>query len=118
MPRISETRFLHPLARIAVAGLASELMVAGIPLREYETVRTPFRQAELFARGRTIGVIGKTKTKAHAWDSLHQYGFATDFVFLINGQWTWEEPEKGMWDEFHARARKRGLEPLSFEKPH
>lgn len=118
MPRIFDTQYLHPLARIAADSFQSELMVAGIPLRIYETVRSPFRQAELYAVGRAPGTGERTKTKARAWDSLHQYGFAWDMVFLINGRWTWDEPEKGMWDEYTARAKARGLIPLSFERPH
>lgn len=87
-----------------------------IPLKLYETCRTPWRQAALFAQGRTIA--GKTVTRARAWESLHQFGLAVDMVFWVKGAWTWDEPEPGLWDRYHELARRHGLEPLSFEKPH
>lgn len=120
MPREADPLHLHPAFRRPALALEAELSAAGIPLRLYEGARSPFRQAELFAIGRAAGCgeYGKTKTRSLAWESYHQFAVAADFVFLVNGKWTWEEPRKGMWAEFQARATKVGLRFLSFEKPH
>jgi peptidoglycan LD-endopeptidase CwlK len=89
-------------------------------LEVYESVRTPVRQANLYARGRVPGQgeEGKTITRAKAWQSLHQYGLAVDLVFRRNGVWSWNAPTPRQWDRYQELARVQGLEPLSFEKPH
>ncbi len=117
MPRITDTSILHLRVREPVRELAADLDRAGIPLSVYETGRTPQRQVELYARGRGPEG-GKRATNAKAWESLHQYLLAVDFVFFVDGRWTWDEPNPGMWDEYHRLAGARGLRPLSFEKPH
>jgi hypothetical protein len=114
--RDSDWRHLHPAFRVHVEELAT--VAAPLGLRPYEGGRTPTRQVELYARGRTIGERGKTVTRAKAWESFHQYGFAEDFVFFVDGKWTWVEPEKGAWAEFQRLARGAGLRTLSFEIPH
>jgi peptidoglycan L-alanyl-D-glutamate endopeptidase CwlK len=92
------------------------LEVQDIPLAVYETYRTPERQDYLFAQGRTHP--GKIVTYARSWESFHQYGLAVDMAFKVNGQWTWDEPRKGMWEDYHRIARKFHLMPLNFETPH
>lgn len=118
MPRNNDRACLHPLMRRAAAELDDQLFQAGIPLALYEGARSPFRQVELYARGRGVGARGKTVTRARAWESGHQWAVAGDWVFRINGVWTWDEPKPGMWNDFHRLARGVGLRPLSFEKPH
>jgi peptidoglycan LD-endopeptidase CwlK len=118
MPRDNDPAHLHPLLRNFLTELDGELAAAGIPLALYEGGRSPFRQVELFARGRGVGEPGKTVTRARAWASMHQYGMAVDYVFRVGERWTWEEPKRGMWDEFTRIARGIGLRTLSFEKPH
>lgn len=118
MPRITDTSILHLAFRERVRGLANDCDNAAIPLSVYETGRTPQRQVELYARGRGDGETGKTATRAKAWESLHQYLLAADFVFFVDGRWTWTEPRPGMWAKFTELARGRGLRPLSFERPH
>jgi len=118
MPRISDTSLLHLAFRHPCTQLARDLERAGIPLAIYETGRAPFRQCELYARGRGVGDVGKTVTRAKAWSSLHQYALAADFVFFVDGRWTWVEPRPGMWAEFTKLASGVGLRSLSFERPH
>ena len=115
--RHTDVSLLHPAYRDKSLQLESRLISAGIPLRRYEGVRAPTRQAELYARGRTIPGTKKV-TKAMAWESMHQYGLAEDWVFIVGGKWTWEEPAPGMWQRFHEMAQALDLEPLSFEMPH
>lgn len=117
MSRIADVGLLHPACGERVGDLLTLMQREGLEsLQPYETARSPWRQAELYARGRTSGK--KKVTKARAWESNHQYGLALDSVFLVNGVWTWDEPEAGMWDLYHACARRCDLAPLSFEKPH
>lgn len=118
MPRENAREFLHPTFRGMVQELDRRLADAGIPIRPYEGARSPFRQAELYARGRNTGEPGKTVTRAKAWGSFHQFALAEDEVFFVDGKWSWSEPRAGMWEEFTAIARGIGLRTLSFERPH
>jgi peptidoglycan L-alanyl-D-glutamate endopeptidase CwlK len=96
------------------------LRTEGIPLEVFETARSPARQADLYQIGRDPDVpgYGRTVTRAMPYQSAHQYGLGVDLVFRVAGRWTWEEPQRGMWDRFHTHARQAGLTPLSFEAPH
>lgn len=118
MPRDSDPSHLHPLLRNFLGELDAELAGAGIPLALYEGARSPFRQVELFAKGRGVGEPGKTVTRARAWGSFHQFGMAVDYVFRDKNGWTWSEPKSGMWNEYTRIAHGIGLRTLSFEKPH
>lgn len=111
-----KTEILHPVFRSALAELVSDLSNAEVPLFVFEGVRTPARQAYLYAQGRDRP--GPIVTYAKAWHSYHQYGLAVDMAFGGPGKWTWNEPKKGMWKKYHDLAKKRGLMPLSFETPH
>jgi hypothetical protein len=111
--RISITDFLHPVVRDRLRDILAQLPV----FRVFESVRTPERQAWLYAQGRTRP--GKQITKAEPWDSYHQYGLAADIVPFIDGKFTWEPPQAiSQWDLLHDAAKKLGLEPLTWEKPH
>jgi peptidoglycan L-alanyl-D-glutamate endopeptidase CwlK len=94
--------------------LLRELRDAEIPLAPFETARTPERQVELFKRGRVTGYgpLGHHVTYDLAWTSRHQFGLAVDMVFFVNGKWTWEEPQKGMWVKYLDIAAKIGLQGL------
>ena len=111
---------LDPKIRPQVELLEDALAAEGIPLHRYETVRSPTRQAVIWARGRVPGQpdYGRTVTRARPYESAHQFGLATDFVFRVDGAWTWEEPEPGMWKRFGVLAARHGLETLRFERPH
>jgi peptidoglycan L-alanyl-D-glutamate endopeptidase CwlK len=118
MPRDNDRSHLHPVLREKLVALDSALMAKGVPLTLYEGARSPFRQAELYAQGRGAGTPGHTFTKAKAWTSYHQFGCAVDYVFRINGAWTWSEPSHGMWADYTKLADAVGLRSLSFERPH
>lgn len=118
MPRDSDRSHLHPELREKLVALDSALAAKGIPLQLFEGARSPNRQAELYAQGRGVGPTGHTVTKARSWESFHQFGCAVDYVFNINGTWTWSEPAPGMWAQYTQLAAVVGLRSLSFEKPH
>lgn len=114
--RLVDTTLLHPAFRDRLVVLGARLRVEGLPLKLYEGARTPFRQAELFARGRCVPGT-KIVTRARAWQSYHQYGLAADYVFQTDG-WTWDEPRPGAWARYTEIAKGLGLDVLSFERPH
>lgn len=118
MPRDNDRSHLHPVLREKLQQLDAALLSKGIPLTLFEGFRAPERQADLYAQGRGTGTPGHFVTKANPWSSFHQYGLAVDYVFQINGQWTWNEPRTGMWAEYTQLADSVGLRSLSFEKPH
>lgn len=117
--RFTDLAHLHPVVRAKVAAVQKQLDSEGIPMKVFEAFRTPQRQAYLFAKGRTAS--GDKVTNANAWESYHQYGMAADFVRFENGGWNWHDKtvkENQEWDRFHEIAKKNGLEPLSWERPH
>jgi peptidoglycan L-alanyl-D-glutamate endopeptidase CwlK len=114
--RLTDTLLLHKEFRDRVRALEQELGREGIPLWLYEGARSPFRQSELYARGRSTE--GHIVTRAKPWQSFHQYGLAADYVFKHSEKWTWEEPEDGMWARYTELATACGLVTLSFERPH
>ena len=127
MTRIDSIYVLHPAMRDHLAALRADLLAEKIPLQPFETMRSALRQHELFSQGRTkpgpgasaANPLGRMCTKADAWWSFHQYGLAVDMVFCATpGAWSWNEPEKGMWDRYTELARIHGLRTLSFERPH
>jgi peptidoglycan L-alanyl-D-glutamate endopeptidase CwlK len=118
MSRDNDVAHLHPAFVAPLLKLEEALQAEDIPLALYEGARSPFRQAELYARGRGVGQPGKFATRAKAWQSFHQFGIAADFVFLVNGAWTWDEPRPGLWNRYGELARAAGLRCLDFERPH
>lgn len=112
--RDTDWRHLHPAFRAHAEDLAAKARVLGLQM--YEGARSPQRQAILYAKGRTAE--GKIVTHAEPFESFHNYGLAADFVFVVNGRWTWEEPRKGLWAEFRRIVQGAGLRGLSFEIPH
>lgn len=120
MARISTIGLLDVQFQSRLAKLFRELEHSHIPLGVFESIRSPSRQGELFARGRDAskGDYGRTVTRARAYQSAHQFGLAVDLVFHVDGEWTWDEPAPGSWDEMTRLAKRCGLETLSFERPH
>lgn len=118
MPRDNDRTHLHPVLRAQLVELDAALLAKNIPLQVFEGFRVPQRQADLYATGRGTGTPGHYVTKARPWESFHQYGLAVDYVFMVNGQWTWTEPTTGMWAQYTQLADSVGLRSLSFEKPH
>lgn len=117
--RRADLKSLHPVVRRRVQAVQKQLDDENIPLKVFETFRSPQRQAELYAKGRTAP--GARVTNAQPWESWHQYGMAADFVRFENGGWNWNDAtaaQRAEWDRFHEIALAKGLEPLSWERPH
>lgn len=109
---------LHPFMREQVNGVLAKLKDEQIPFEIFESYRTPKRQAHLYAQGRTRQ--GKIVTKANAWQSLHQYGVAVDFVLYLEGRWSWSTAgvHGEWWSKLADIGTRMGLKSLSWEKPH
>jgi peptidoglycan L-alanyl-D-glutamate endopeptidase CwlK len=120
LSRIDSLELLAPPFRDRLAGLLLKINEDGIPLDVFETARSPQRQMQLYARGRDPALpdYGRTVTRALPYHSAHQHGMAADLVFKVAGNWTWDEPEPGLWRRLGELAAAAGLETLSFEKPH
>lgn len=120
MPRDTDRSHLHPVFRVKLADLDAALASAGLPLQLFEAGRAPQRQQELYAQGRIsgCGTFGKHVTNAKPWQSFHQFGLAADYVFFVDGKWTWNEPTPGAWARYTEIAAQVGLRSLSFERPH
>jgi hypothetical protein len=120
MPRENSKLVLHATFASALWELEKAIAGAGLPLQVFETGRSPQRQSELYAQGRVsgIGTGGKYVTRAKPWQSFHQFGMAADYVFNVDGKWTWDEPYKGAWVKYTQLAAAAGLRTLSFERPH
>jgi LAS superfamily LD-carboxypeptidase LdcB len=94
---------------------------AGLNIYIYEGLRTPERQAELYAIGRTVK--GRKVTNAGPWQSMHQYGLAIDFVPLkphpkAAGMYEADWDDTKSYACAQAIAEKLGLRHLSWETPH
>lgn len=116
--RQADTDVLHPAVRDRMKAVRDALHAEGYPFEIFEAFRTPQRQADLYAQGRTAP--GRVVTKAPPWSSYHQYGLACDFVLFNNGQWSWDDKgaNAAAWKRLEVIGRQNGLEPLSFERPH
>ncbi|PIL19000.1 hypothetical protein P775_16690 [Puniceibacterium antarcticum] len=120
----SDVSRLHPAIRDAVATVRKQLQSEKIPFEVFEAFRTPERQSDLYAQGRTRP--GDKVTWALPWQSMHQYGLAVDFVLRIGDKWSWDDsgPEAAYWTRLHELARAHGMTPLFnskgklIEKPH
>ncbi len=115
---------LHPAIRTKVKKIRDQLQKEKIPFEVFEAFRTPERQANLWAKGRTKP--GHKVTWVNSWKSIHQYGLAVDFVLKINGQWSWDDQgaEAKYWTRMHELADEHGMTPIFnkagklIEKPH
>lgn len=117
MPRNDSLEALHPAVHDKFVHLSDLLVTwrAAGKLHStfacFETYRTPEDQQEAYARG---------VSKARAWQSPHQYGFAADFVALDGdepGKWSWSD--KHDWNGLKAAARFVGLDcPITWDRPH
>lgn len=115
---------LHPEVRGQFGALTEALVWA------YQTDRTQFR-FEPFEGFRTADrqnhLLTKGTTKARAWQSAHQFGFAVDYVPRVlrgigdNARWQWHWPkvEHNDWKVLAELAAEAGLSaPISWDKPH
>ena len=113
-----DPKMLHPAFRNKALRTVARLNAEGFPFGIYEGMRGPWRQNNLFASGR--GRMGRILTPVDAWNSLHQYGLAADFVLALEGRWSWDgdEAHAAMWDRLEAVGRDEGLVSLPGERPH
>lgn len=123
-----------------------EVRHPGYELLIYCTWRSPQDQARLFRQSRGLvqiqakaqvleddgfpelaeilvgvgpvhGKLGAHVTKAGPGESWHQYGLALDAVPVFSGKTIWDDDHEAWW-WYHELARRNGLVPLSWEKPH
>jgi hypothetical protein len=113
-----DPKMLHPAFRNRALRTVARLNAEGIPFGIYEGMRGPWRQAHLFASGRSRP--GRFLTPVQAWDSLHQYGLAADFVLALEGRWSWDADgaHAHMWDRLEAIGADEGLVSKPGERPH
>lgn len=80
---------LAPFVRDRALAALKDCHDAGYDLSIFEGYRSPFRQEELYAQGRTKP--GKIVTWARAWQSYHQFSLAIDIAYLHGpGKWSWD----------------------------
>lgn len=81
-----------PFAQEMLKGIA-EANKAGIPVALFESFRSPARQEQIYAQGRSSP--GKIVSNAKAYQSWHQYGIAADIALFDDGRWSWNfDPKK------------------------
>lgn len=128
LARLSNLQWLHPTFCQLVSQLLVRLQAAGLPLHPFETVRTPERQADLYAQGRIQGrgQLGHPHTWSKAWHSYHQYGLAVDMVWRVSDQWSWIPPADlpDGWAQYRQILATLGLQQVRdhlgqiMEQPH
>lgn len=69
---------LLPDLRPIVLSLQADCVYHNIPMKIFETIRTPERQQYLFKQGTSKTLLSK-----------HLEGKACDFVVFINNNWSW-----------------------------
>ncbi len=98
---------LHPSIRVLAEQVIAEARREGIVLVLTEGIRTPERQAKLYAQGRTEP--GKIVTGAPPGRSWHQYGLAFDVAMVGGaGQPTWP-PGDDLWRRVGNIGKEIGL---------
>lgn len=113
-----DPKMLHPAFRNRALRTVARLNAEGIPFGIYEGLRGPWRQNHLYGSGRSRP--GLFLTPVTAWDSLHQYGLAADFVLALEGRWSWDDDgaHSRMWERLEAVGRDEGLVSKPGERPH
>lgn len=100
----SDLRLLAPRFGLALADALNALHRRGIDAVVYETLRTPARQAWLYAQGRTAP--GDVVTNAATvWTSWHGYALAADVISASQG---WGAPAE-WWQAMTREMKARGL---------
>lgn len=112
---------LNPGFQEKVQKWKNKLIECGVYPYIYEGYRSPQRQDELYARGRSLP--GKIVTHAQGGQSFHNYGFAIDWVPLSPSEKAANMYEAG-WGEQELYtignnlAEELGMRKLSWEMPH
>lgn len=100
---------LHPLYLPFYDALCAKL---GVEWQPYSGLRTFDEQTELYAKGRTSGMIGKgfRVTNAKAGQSAHNYGCGTDWTkFDSQEKPIWLLKEDSSWQEYVTAVTAVGL---------
>jgi hypothetical protein len=113
-----DPKMLHPAFRNRALRTVARLNAEGLPFGIYEGMRGPWRQNHLYASGRSRP--GRILTPVQAWESLHQFGLAADFVLALEGRWSWDDDDarSHMWDRLEAVGADEGLVSRPGERPH
>lgn len=111
LTKYDKIELLHPKCRDSFHRLNLWLRQTNKPFHIFETWRSPIRQQYLFD-------LPEPVTRAKAWESDHQYGFAADFVAKdAHGHWSWDE--RFDWSILKRVAPQFGLEaPITWDPGH
>lgn len=108
---------IHPKCRTHFQMLESNLMRAYMN-GETKSLFVPFTGYR--APQAQTALVEAGTSKAHPWESAHNYGMAVDFVPWRGGernQWTWDDKED--WDFLDRCATQTGLyRPIKWDRPH
>ena len=95
---------LDPVFARKIALFEKKLAEHGIKVIMTWGYRSTVDQNKLYAKGRTAS--GSVVTNAKGGYSWHNFGFAADYAFVIDGNVTWNGP----WETFGKLAKECGLE--------
>lgn len=121
MNRLNSVSLLHPAFADRLQPFMAHLQAEDGSFQIFETVRSPWRQEQLYAVGRDPGHelgIGKHLTDAQAYQSAHQFGLAADIWPCVAGRWEWIGKDDPRWEPLIRLAPQFDLECLSWERPH
>lgn len=101
---------LAPFVKSRIEIALNNLQKQGVNAHVFEAYRSPQRQDQLYAQGRTAP--GKIVTKAQGFFSFHQFGLAVDWAGKDEkGEWTWNIDYRPIIDEC-KRQGFTSLEPM------
>ncbi len=104
---------VHPRIREALYRILPAMETFGHPMTVFEGVRSPGRQAALYAQGRTrpgkivTNVDGLDPSKCTHFAQADGFGHAVDCVFLVDGGPSWDPNLP--WQVYGAMVRALGL---------
>lgn len=111
---------LHPLVRKEVEDTLNSIILSeGTEVRVTQALRTFAEQDALYAQGRTKP--GSKVTNAAGGQSIHNYGFAFDYVLFKHGKISWvvDTDWKKVADTFKAKGWQWGGDWKSIkDNPH
>lgn len=119
---------VHPTARVLFRAVLNELREAGYPVAVVEVYRSPARQRQLYAQGRSDETLreagytareiaaarlaGFTAEKSVVTKKMtpgkHAQGRAMDVAFVLNGVRTYQVPAS-YWKAYGRIVKKHGL---------
>lgn len=79
---------VHPALRTRALAIIAAAAAEGYTLRVSQGLRTFAEQDALYAQGRTVK--GKRVTNAKGGQSMHNYGLAVDYAFVVDGKVSWD----------------------------